>query len=330
MLDTIEKIQKDMNIEKDKYRQLEYEKKKMEFEFHDIKKDMSRMETQMKKREINVKKIINQNINNISEVRRAESVNMSEAQADKYNLLDIDKDSILFELDKNKEERAKNLERELHELRLEKFEITRNYKCQVDEIHNLIEEKDKLLNDLDFCKMELNKANQEKEKHIIEKGKLEIQFEKLQLELQKSILNSNKIQSDKRTIEEDKKDLNEKIEILEKEKINYQKEIEILKLQNHNSKLNFEKSNNENKSLHTEVQNLHSEIEKLKQSQNVVDASNTQNKFSHQKKVKNNFKQNFPKSVNADNTEVNNLKSELNLIKVFIFKNRALIIKKMI
>ena len=102
MLDTIEKIQKDMNIEKDKYRQLEYEKKKMEFEFHDIKKDMSRMETQMKKREINVKKIINQNINNISEVRRAESVNMSEAQADKYNLLDIDKDSLIFELDKNK------------------------------------------------------------------------------------------------------------------------------------------------------------------------------------------------------------------------------------
>jgi chromosome segregation ATPase len=54
MLETIEKVQKDMNFEKEKFRQLEYEKKKMEFEFNDIRKDMSRMETQLKKKEITV------------------------------------------------------------------------------------------------------------------------------------------------------------------------------------------------------------------------------------------------------------------------------------
>ncbi len=54
LLETIEKLQKDVNTEKEKYRQLEYDKKKMEFEFNDIKKDMSRMEHQLKKKEINV------------------------------------------------------------------------------------------------------------------------------------------------------------------------------------------------------------------------------------------------------------------------------------
>ena len=55
MLDSLEKIQKEINVEKDKYRQLDYEKKKMELEFNDIKKDVSRMETQLKKKELNVK-----------------------------------------------------------------------------------------------------------------------------------------------------------------------------------------------------------------------------------------------------------------------------------
>jgi hypothetical protein len=55
LLETIEKIQKDVGVEKEKFRQLEYEKKKLEFEYNDVKKDMSRMEHQIKKKDLNVK-----------------------------------------------------------------------------------------------------------------------------------------------------------------------------------------------------------------------------------------------------------------------------------
>ena len=126
----------------------------------------------------------------------------------------------------------------------------------MDEIHNLIEDKDKLLNQLDECKIELNKTNQEKEKLVIGKAKLEIQTRR-------------------------KNDLQDKIETLGKEKSNYQKEIEILKLQNHNSKLNLEKVNTENKNLHHEIQTLQTEVEKLKQSPNIVDASISHNKANN-------------------------------------------------
>ena len=44
----------ELKLLKDKMRE-EYEKKKMELEFNDIKKDVSRMETQLKKKELNVK-----------------------------------------------------------------------------------------------------------------------------------------------------------------------------------------------------------------------------------------------------------------------------------
>ena len=57
------------------------------------------------------------NINNISEVKK----DAYEQGQDKFNFLDMDKDSIIFELDKNKDEKTRNLEKELNELRLENF-----------------------------------------------------------------------------------------------------------------------------------------------------------------------------------------------------------------
>jgi hypothetical protein len=47
----VEKFQKDLIIEKDRYRQLEYEKKKIEYDLNDVKADVSRMEGQIKRKD---------------------------------------------------------------------------------------------------------------------------------------------------------------------------------------------------------------------------------------------------------------------------------------
>lgn len=47
----IEKVQKEMIIEKDRFRQLEYEKKKIEYDLNDMKADVSRMEVQIKRKD---------------------------------------------------------------------------------------------------------------------------------------------------------------------------------------------------------------------------------------------------------------------------------------
>jgi len=49
-VENIEKLQRDIKEEKEKFRQVEFEKKKIEFEFNDIKNNMSRIETQLKKK----------------------------------------------------------------------------------------------------------------------------------------------------------------------------------------------------------------------------------------------------------------------------------------
>ena len=51
----IEKFQKEMIIEKDRYRQLDYEKKKIEYDYNDVKADISRLEVQNKRKDTFVK-----------------------------------------------------------------------------------------------------------------------------------------------------------------------------------------------------------------------------------------------------------------------------------
>lgn len=50
----IERLQKEIIVEKDRYRQLEYEKKKLEFDYNDMRADVSKMECQIKRKDTNV------------------------------------------------------------------------------------------------------------------------------------------------------------------------------------------------------------------------------------------------------------------------------------
>jgi chromosome segregation ATPase len=47
----IERLQKEIIVEKDRYRQLEYEKKKLEYDFNDMRADVSKMEIQIKRKD---------------------------------------------------------------------------------------------------------------------------------------------------------------------------------------------------------------------------------------------------------------------------------------
>jgi len=51
----VDRLQKEMIIEKDRYRQLEYEKKKLEYDLNDMRADVSKMEGQIKRKDTYVK-----------------------------------------------------------------------------------------------------------------------------------------------------------------------------------------------------------------------------------------------------------------------------------
>jgi len=120
-------------------------------------------------------------------------------------------------------------------LKIEKEELSNNYKEQVEKIHLLLEEKDKIYSELDNMRTELNKVYQEKEKLNIEKEKLVLLKNKHEKEIENySILLSkaeidnsssfdkftkqnSKIDKDKEILQEEKRNLIEKIEALTSE-----------------------------------------------------------------------------------------------------------------
>jgi chromosome segregation ATPase len=176
-------------------------------------------------------------------------------------------------------------------LKSEKGELSNNYRDQVEKIHTLLEEKDKIYSELDSMRNELNKISQEKDKINIEKEKLvllknkhedEIEafnalFQKIENEkssasdkFSKSV---NKLEKERESLVQERKSQLEKNELLTNEKSLLSKELEYLKLQENNNKGYIEKLESTNKSIFAENQKHIIEIEKLKFSNDILQKS---------------------------------------------------------
>jgi hypothetical protein len=267
LLAQLEKVNKEILTEKEKFRQLENEKKRIESDFLDLKKDFAKLETKFEANH----KISHNNFNsNNASFKKSNS----EIFADDLKLDEIGADSILFDELNFRGSKVNFSEKDFIELRNEKNELLKSYKLQIDEIQKLIDEKDKLLSSVENLKFQIEKNNSEKEKFEIEKEKLEIQIQKAHLDNRKSLMIIEKLENEKNKIEEESKKFYDFYENYEKEKDTRNKEIENLKNQLISNKNFIEKILSEKQNLIGDYQRLQVEYEKCKQTLNQTNSMN--------------------------------------------------------
>jgi DNA repair exonuclease SbcCD ATPase subunit len=249
-INQIEKLNKDILAEREKFRQSEFEKKKMEFELNDLKKENYRMEMQLKNKEIQT-----QNMNALNEMKR-NSMN-SEYNNEKPNnyLWDLDQSSVIYEIDKTKEDRIKLLEKEIEELRTEKTEIIRKYNNQSEETNKILADKEKISSQFDEINLELKKMINERDKALLEKEKLLLKMQKFELDMQKIEING---EIEKKKVEDELRETLDKLRKITNEKLALGKEFDNAK-KDYNE--NVEKMLKERQSLMTEHQK---DLEKLR------------------------------------------------------------------
>lgn len=255
LCDELQKVKEKLSI-------CEYEKKNLEYEIFDLKKDYSRLENKQYQNIMNIsdkKSTINFNSNNVNFLNNFNSTHnfntnnnkqdiISNIQGNNNNNFYLN-NSVFKEFNKENNEgwvklneigmesviddigmenkNIKNYEKEYQELITEKNEILKSLKEQIDQNQSLILDRDKLSAELTNLKNTIEKLNSEKDKILIEKGKLEIFIQKQELELQKSKI-SYEYESKKH--EENIKGIANKNEILKSENLQYIQEIENLKL----------------------------------------------------------------------------------------------------
>ncbi len=258
----IEKANKELLLEKEKFRQAEYERKKLEYDVNEMKRESSRMEyggsTNMKNQH-NMYNILNNNL-------LMNVTNISNINEDKFfDLAGVGGDSMIFDDFKDLGVKNRNnIERDYLELKSEKNELSKLYKAQIDEIHKLIDEKDRLLNTIDSYRLQIEKHDSEKERYEIEKEKLNLQIQKYDLDNQKLRIVIERYENDKRRIEDDLQEITEKAEILLSEKNLKLKENEGLKNLLTNNQMLSDKILADKQNLIKEYHILQNDIEKMK------------------------------------------------------------------
>jgi chromosome segregation ATPase len=260
----IEKINKELLHEKEKFRQADYERKKIEYDMNEMKRENSRMEYNSNAHirhanQNNMYNILNNNlqmnVNNISNINEEKF----------FELGGVGGDSMIFDDFKELGVKNKNhFEKEYLELKNEKNELAKLYRAQIDEIHKLIDEKDRLLNTIDSFRLQIEKFNSEKERSEIEKEKLNLQIQKFDLDTQKLTIVIERYENEKRRLEEDLKEISDKAETLYNEKNLKVKECEGLKNLLANNQVLSDKLLTEKQSLIKEYQYLQNECEKYK------------------------------------------------------------------
>ncbi len=281
LLGQLEKVNKEVLTEKEKTRQLENEKKRIESDFLELKKDFAKLENKYEA----THKI---NHNNFNSNNASFKKSNSEIFADELKLDEIGADSILFDDLNFRGSKVNFSEKDFIELRNEKNELLKSYKSQIEEIQKLIDEKDKLFSTVENLKFQIEKNNSEKEKFEIEKEKLEIQIQKAHLDNRKSLMVIEKLENDKKRIEEESKKFSEFYENYEKEKDMKNKENENLKNQLISNKNFIEKILSEKQNLIGDYQSLQVEYEKCKQQLNHTNNinMNMNDTFKNKTKVK--------------------------------------------
>lgn len=222
-----EKITKELFHEKEKTRASDHEKKRLEFDLNDMKRELVKDKL------------------NMSEIKRNNLDNSGQKDEDDGNSMIL----------KNIELEGKQFyEREFNDLKTEKNDLIKLYKSQIDEIRKLVDEREKMLTNFDLLQEQVDKANSEKERLNIERDKLEIQIQKHDLENQKLKMQSERAENERRRYENQAKEYEidsseiDRLQILLNEKQNL-----------------LDKIFNEKKVLAADYSYLQSELDKFKQ-----------------------------------------------------------------
>jgi len=265
-LGQIDKLCDDLKEIKEKLSICEYEKRNLEYELHDMKKDFSRLENKQFQNLMNVSDIrksvnfstnpnnlynanfllnnfnsnINNNLNfygsrktndnfilNNSEIKDLNTNNNNyKENEDWVKLNEIGMESVIGDL----YERGNVMKvydlKEYQDLMGEKNEIMKSLKEQIEQNQSLILDRDKLSAEVNQIKNQIERLHSETDKILIEKGKLEIFIQKQELELQK---NQISFEYESKKFEDAIQNLRCKNENLKNENLNCLHEIENLK-----------------------------------------------------------------------------------------------------
>jgi chromosome segregation ATPase len=188
----IENGNKEILAEKDKTRLVDFDKKRLDSEIKEWKKNYAKLELRLKdtllEKDFDDKKI---------------SLTNSPKESGKYLIdLDLSNDNTdAFEVNSLKSENN-NLKTEIKKLK--------------DDYNLLLSEKEKLYCQIELNSIEMKKIINDNDKVILEREKLNLKIQKIELDYLK---NEMKLKEEKKILEEDLKDLQEKINKVSNEKI---------------------------------------------------------------------------------------------------------------
>lgn len=248
-----ENLIKENLADKEKIKDIEFEKKKLEYEVYDLKKDLrkssrrgskhtgsqfyntskplSHFNLQNTNREGGLNSISNFNTstgNNLFIIPNKESCNgnnkgfLLEKLQDISNLNMDEKDNqnlnLCINYQKNQIFCDTNLEEELNNLQIEYEELNRLYREQVEESHKISEQNSEIHKIFEKLKYENDILKNEKEKLLIDNEKIEISKQKIELQLSKAGLIVDKLENEKMKLLDEINQIKQKNKLLLDEK----------------------------------------------------------------------------------------------------------------
>jgi hypothetical protein len=295
-IEQTDRLMRENMTEREKHRQIDYEKKKLEGEFREFTntpevKSFIRKSTLMYNRNTSTLSEVNSQVvlSNVMEGVGFGKKDSNNSVKQGVPLSDMN-------------ELQETVEQLTHDL----DEANKLYTQQLEINQTLIKEKDALLTKNHTLQMEVENLNIQKDRVMIEKERVELERTKDDLEKNKYELNIAQLETEKNKLFEEKAELTEKLDSVGKGRVRNDKDINSLKLQLKESKGKIDALLNEKKMLTSDFKELQVINEKLKKN---VDNGSSYNLSPSVNAKSSNKKQSAkpnklsPRSSNQDSTD---------------------------
>lgn len=265
MMAQSEKLVKENNEVREQLKDAAFQKKKLEFDLGDMKKEITHINKRVSKRQTLKHLYKDFSIEGGAdglEKLQTHFKEMISSAGPKNEVALTNTDNALTEIIEDTKEECFNLnlalglEEELDNLRNDLQKANREIKKQLEDIKRFSEEISELKTDKESLRVEVRKLHSEFDKQSIEKEKLEIAKQKFDLDIQKYELIQEKLEADKNNLVDTVNELREKLDQIENEKDNVLDEIESLKLTLKTKTRQYDRLVEENNTLLVELENM--------------------------------------------------------------------------
>jgi hypothetical protein len=305
-----EKLMKENMTEREKHRQVDYEKKKLENEFKEIKNNPDVREFIRKSTMVQ----FGRGTSTLSENPHANTLsNILEGMVQKK---ESDK-SLGDETNKNTNQTDNfqiigELNETVQQMKEELDEANKLYAQQLEINQSLTKERDGLLTQNQTLQIEIENLNIQKDRVAIEKERIELDKTREELEKNKYLLTIAQIETEKKKLIEEKAELTEKLDSTGKGRAKFDKEVNNLKLQLKENKIKIDKLLTEKQTLTSEFKELQVMNDKLKKNvdNGYMSPGNRKVGVTNQRNSTRNLTKSSPRTsfVEKDNAEVDRLK----------------------